>query len=48
MRRHWFRYEASGVFARLREEHDIFRPELIQWLGLLRNMSCSSSIALFS
>ena len=25
-------------------EHDIFRPELIQWLGLLRNMSCSSCV----
>ena len=24
------------------EEHDTFLPELIQWLGLLRNMSHSS------
>ena len=28
------------------EEHDIYRSELIQWLGLLRNMSCSSCICL--
>ena len=25
-------------------ERDIFRPELIQWLGLLRNMSRSSCV----
>ena len=25
------------------EEHDIFLRKLIQWLGLLRNMSCSSA-----
>ena len=26
------------------EEHDIFQTELIQWLGSVRNMSCSSYI----
>ena len=27
-----------------REEHDTFLRKLIQWLGLLRNMSCSSCV----
>ena len=26
------------------KEHDIFQTELIQWLGSVRNMSCSSCI----
>ena len=26
------------------EEHDIFQTELIQWLGSVRNMSCSSYV----
>ena len=26
------------------KEHDIFQTELIQWLGSVRNMSCSSFV----
>ena len=26
------------------KEHDIFQTELIQWLGSVRNMSCSSCV----
>ena len=38
--------QSVAVLIGQREEHDIFLRKLIQWLGLLRNMSCSSWVCL--